>query len=68
MFCVNDDHLIKLLLAINNQYSSLECLIINLHCSLNELKSLISYTPELRHLTIHQIDPNITILKSITFN
>ncbi|CAF1497404.1 unnamed protein product, partial [Rotaria sordida] len=66
MFCFNDDHLIELPLAINNQYSPLEYLIIDHHCSLNELKSLISYTPELCHLTIRQIDPNITILKSIT--
>ncbi|CAF4786751.1 unnamed protein product, partial [Rotaria sp. Silwood2] len=67
MFCFNDDHLITLPLATNNQCSPLERLIINHHCSLNELESLISYTRELHQLTIHQTDSNIMTLQSIAF-
>ncbi|CAF1577281.1 unnamed protein product [Rotaria sp. Silwood1] len=66
MFCFNDDHLITLSLATNNQCSPLERLIINHRCSLNELESLIPYTLELRQLTSHQTDSNITMLQSIT--
>ncbi|CAF4227213.1 unnamed protein product [Rotaria sp. Silwood2] len=65
MFCFNDDHLVTLPLATNNECSPLERLIINHHCSLNGLESLISYTPELHQLTIHQTDSNITTLQSI---
>ncbi|CAF1241254.1 unnamed protein product [Rotaria sp. Silwood1] len=66
MFCFYDNHLITLPLATNNQCSPLERLIINHRCSLNELESLIPYTAELRQLTSHQTDSNITMLQSIT--
>jgi len=56
-------------IAMNNQFSSIEYLVINHYCSSNELASLISYAPQLHRLTLHKIkmnDPNITILSSIT--
>ncbi|CAF1525585.1 unnamed protein product, partial [Rotaria sp. Silwood1] len=54
-------------IAINNQFSPIEHLVINHYCSLNELQSLISYTPQLRRLTLHKTetnDLNVTILSS----
>ncbi|CAF5047626.1 unnamed protein product, partial [Rotaria sp. Silwood1] len=54
-------------MAMNNQFSPIEYLVINHYCSLNELESLISYTPQLRRLTLHKTktnDLNVTILSS----
>jgi hypothetical protein len=62
-------HSITLPMAMNNQFSPIEYLVIDHYCSLNELSSLISYTPQLRRLTLHKTttnDSNITILSSIT--
>ncbi|CAF5068741.1 unnamed protein product, partial [Rotaria sp. Silwood1] len=69
IFFSNNCHLFTLPLALNNQCSPIEYLVINHDCSLNELLSLISYTPKLRRLTGHKIktnDSNITILSPIT--
>ncbi|CAF4675009.1 unnamed protein product [Rotaria sp. Silwood1] len=69
IFFSNNCHLITLPLALNNQCSPIEYLVIDHDCSLNELLSLIPYTPKLRRLTVHKIktnDSNITILSSIT--
>ncbi|CAF5084934.1 unnamed protein product, partial [Rotaria sp. Silwood1] len=58
---------ITLPMAMNNQFSPIEYLVINHYCSLNELESLISYTPQLRRLTLHKTktnDLNVTILSS----
>ncbi|CAF3170403.1 unnamed protein product [Rotaria sp. Silwood2] len=51
----NKCHSITLPLAVNNQCTSIEYLVIDHYCSLNELVSLISYTPKLRRLTVHKI-------------
>ncbi|CAF4925660.1 unnamed protein product, partial [Rotaria sp. Silwood2] len=45
-------------IAMNNQFSPIEHLVINHYCSLNELQSLISYTPQLRRLTLHKTETN----------
>ncbi|CAF4103996.1 unnamed protein product [Rotaria sp. Silwood2] len=61
-------HSIILPIAMNNQFSPLEYLVIDHYCSLNELVILISYTTQLRHLTLHKTqtnDLNSTILSSI---
>ncbi|CAF5039801.1 unnamed protein product, partial [Rotaria sp. Silwood1] len=62
-------HSITLPMAINNQFSSIEYLVIDHYCSLNEHTSLLSYTPQLRRLTFYKTKPNndsnITILPSI---
>ncbi|CAF3670838.1 unnamed protein product [Rotaria sp. Silwood1] len=59
-------------MAMNNQFSPIEYLVIDHYCSLNELTSLLSYTPQLRRLTLHKIksnnDSNIIILSSITLD
>ncbi|CAF4126580.1 unnamed protein product [Rotaria sp. Silwood2] len=65
----NKCHSIILPLDMNNQFSPIEYLVIDHYCSLNELVSLISYTPKLFRLTVHKIkmnDSNITISSSIT--
>ncbi|CAF3194320.1 unnamed protein product, partial [Rotaria sp. Silwood2] len=65
--CNSHHQSITLPLAMNNQFSPIEYLVIDHYCSLNELASLISYTPQLRRLTLHKIkknDLNSTILIS----
>ncbi|CAF4965151.1 unnamed protein product [Rotaria sp. Silwood1] len=62
-------HSITLPIAMNNQFSPIEYFVIDHYCSLNELVTLISYTTQLRRLTLHKTktnDSNITILSSIT--
>ena len=39
-------------IAVDGQFSSIEYLIIEHHCSLNELTDLMSYTPRLSHLSL----------------
>ncbi|CAF3770227.1 unnamed protein product [Rotaria sp. Silwood1] len=69
IFSSDSHHSITLPIAMNNQFSPIEYLVINHYCSLNELTCLLSYTPQLRHLTLHKTksnnDSNITILPSI---
>ncbi|CAF1181182.1 unnamed protein product [Rotaria sordida] len=63
----NHHRSITLLMAMNNQFSPVEYLVINRYCSLNELESLISYTPQLRCLTLHKTKTNglnVTVLSS----
>ncbi|CAF1476369.1 unnamed protein product [Rotaria sordida] len=71
IFLSDNYHSITLSMAMNNQFSPIEYLVIDHYCSLNELISLISYTLKLRRLTVHKIktnNSNITILSSITLN
>ena len=49
---------ITLPMAMNNQFSPIEHLVINHDCSLNELECLISYTPQLRRLALHKTKTN----------
>ena len=59
---------ITLPMVMNNQFSSIEYLVIDHYCSLNELVCLISYTPQLRRLTLNKTktnDSNIEILSRI---
>ncbi|CAF1531561.1 unnamed protein product [Rotaria sordida] len=54
-------------MAMNNQFTPIEYLVIDHFCSLNELASLISYTPQLRCLILHKgksNDSNIMVLLS----
>ncbi|CAF4971459.1 unnamed protein product [Rotaria sp. Silwood1] len=68
-FFADKPHSITLPLAMNNQCSPIEYLVIDHYCSLNELVILTSYTTQLRRLTLHETkmnDSNMTILSSIT--
>jgi hypothetical protein len=49
-------------MPMNNQFSSIQYLIIDQYCSLNELTYLISYTPQLRRLTVHKMKTNDTTI------
>jgi len=54
---------------MDNQFCSIEYLIIDHYCSLNELIPLISYRSKLRRLALHKIkinDSNIMLLSSNT--
>jgi len=42
--------------ALNNQFSTIEDLIINHSCTFDELSVILSYTPELRRLNFSQLD------------
>jgi hypothetical protein len=62
---INLDVSISLPISINEQSSPLKYLIINHSCTFNELSTIISYTPQLRHLTFiesYKIDANIEII------
>ncbi|CAF3862441.1 unnamed protein product [Rotaria sp. Silwood1] len=66
----NNFHSLILLMIQNNQLSSIEYLVIDHYCSLNELELLISFTPKLRRLTVHKIKTNNSnqIISSIELN
>ncbi|CAF3025305.1 unnamed protein product [Rotaria sp. Silwood2] len=51
---------ITLPIATDEEFGCIESLIIDHSCSSNELISLISYTPRLRHLTVCKTDNNDT--------
>ncbi|CAF1370837.1 unnamed protein product [Rotaria sordida] len=54
-------------MAMNNQFTPIEYLVIDHFCSLNELASLTSYTPQFRCLILHKgksNDSNIMVLLS----
>jgi hypothetical protein len=60
---------IPLPIATNNQFSSIEYLIINHSCSLNDLISILSYTHRLNHLTCRElIRSNENITQKATIN
>jgi hypothetical protein len=59
---------ISVSLAINEQYSTIEYLIINLNCTFDELLSILRRTPRLRHLTCANLldsDTNVDNKESI---
>ncbi len=45
------------------QLSSIECLVLDHYCSLNEIQFLISFTPKLRRLTARKVKTNNSNLK-----
>src|SRR5271156_4282053 len=59
------DLCISLPMSTNEQSSPLEYLIIDHYCTFNELSAILSYTPQLRHLSFmesHKIDATIGII------
>ncbi|CAF1303628.1 unnamed protein product [Rotaria sordida] len=58
-------------MAINNQQSTIEYLSIRHRCTLHELYTIISYTPQLRRLNLRhklEIDSNIRTILPITLS
>jgi hypothetical protein len=51
----DDDMDVFMPLAVNEQLSTIEYLVINHRCSLNELFSILSHTPRLRHLICNNL-------------
>ncbi|CAF2877180.1 unnamed protein product [Rotaria sp. Silwood2] len=62
-FSISDTDLsVSLPIAINEQQSSIEYLVIDHCCTFNELSTIISYTPKLRHLKFtHDLNDDINI-------
>ena len=51
-------HSLTFSMIAKNELSSIEYLVLDHYCSLNELEFLISFTPKLRRLTAHKIKRN----------
>ena len=51
--------------ALNNQYSTIENLIINHSCTFDELSVILSYTPELRRLNFSQLDESALVIGTL---
>ena len=56
---------ISLPIATNKQFNSIEILVVEHSCSLNELATLISYTPRLVRMRINEIITNDSNTKTI---
>ncbi|CAF1365485.1 unnamed protein product [Rotaria sordida] len=52
----NNFHSLTYSMVEKNELSSIEYLVLDHYCSLNELEFLISFTPKLRRLTAHKIE------------
>ncbi|CAF3984965.1 unnamed protein product, partial [Rotaria sordida] len=55
----NSDLFISLPSRTDEQNSSIKYLVIDHHCTLNEIVLLTSYTPQLDHLYVHKVEKNL---------
>ncbi|CAF1461121.1 unnamed protein product [Rotaria magnacalcarata] len=64
-FFKDEESEISIPISINERFSTIEHLVINHDCNINELTSILSHTPHLRHLTCKNLTETEETIKTV---